>query len=119
MFFLDTTILAKQLLPPNWRDARFLFIITLLAPFKRVMNDFTVFRKQTRLESNLSAQTIVVEYKIKQLTGLNYGVFISQTNTVNEFRVNIPVSAIGQKAKISFFLKKTIPAGRKYDLIFY
>lgn len=119
MYYLDTIIFAKQMLPPNWRDARLTFTIVLLGPFKSILIDFANFRNRTKLNVNLSAQTIVVEHHIKQITGLTYGIFITQTTVVNEFKVNVPAAAVEHKNSIMIFLKKTIPAGKKYELIFY
>jgi hypothetical protein len=119
MYYLDTIIFAKQMLPPNWRDARLTFAIVLLAPFKSILLDFAGFRSRAKLNVNLTAQTIVIEHYIKQMTHLNYGVYISQTTVVNEFKVNVPITGILYKNEIQIFLKKIIPAGRKYELIFY
>lgn len=119
MYFLDTVIFAKQMIPPNWRDYRLSFLIVLLTPFKSILNDFENFRTEAKSRVNLTAQTIVIEHHIKEITGLNYGVFINQTTIVNQFKVNVPIGSISFKNEIELFLKKIIPAGRNYELIFY
>lgn len=119
MSMLDVNLLAKQLLPPNWRVFKWSYVLALLAPLKSINSEFEQFKSDTLMRVNLTAQTIVVEHHIRNITGLTYGVFINQTLIINQFVVNVPIGSIGHQNEIKIFLNKVIPAGRNYTLIFY
>ena len=107
------------MLPPNWRGAKLSFAIALLAPLFNLLEDFQQFRTSAELRVNLSAQTIVIEHHIRAITGLNYGVYITQTSIVNQFKVNVPIGSINYRHEIALFLNKIIPAGKDYEILFY
>ncbi len=133
MYFLDLTILARQLLPPSWRNIKTTigtittekdsgqmnYLKTLLLPFKILLNDFHAFRKQVVKNINLTAQTLVIENHIKEITGISYGIFIQDGNQVNHFTVNVPLSVQAKEKDILQFLRNIVPAGRNYELLFY
>ncbi len=68
MYFLDLNILALQLLPPSWRSSKeavgsnttqkdsgqMNYLKAVLAPFKLLLQDFHVFRKEAKSKVNLS-----------------------------------------------------------------
>ncbi len=66
-----------------------------------------------------SAQTIVIERHIEQLTGIRYGIFVSDEAAPNLFSINVPVAGQTKEKEITQFLQKIVPAGRKHQLIFY
>ncbi len=133
MYFLDLNILAKQLLPPNWRviketdgisaaekdSGEFNYLKSVLIPFKLLLDDFHAFRKQVVKNINLTSQTIIIEDHIKKITGISYGIFIQDGNQINYFKVNVPLLGQSKEKEIIQFLRKIVPAGRKYELLFY
>ena len=133
MYFLDLNILAKQLLPPSWRVIRetvgavttekdsgqMSFLKVALKPFKVLLLDFNTFRQEAKSKVNLSAQTMVIEHHIEQLTSIRYGVFVSDEDAPNRFSVNVPTNGQTKEQEIRQFLRKVVPAGRSYQLIFY
>ncbi len=133
MYFLDIEILIKQLLPPSWRmiketvgtvtierdSGQMNYLKATLKPFKLLLQDFHAFRKQAKSKVNLSAQVVVIEHHIEQLTGIRYGIFVSNEAAPNHFSVNVPIAGQTKEKEIIQFLQKVVPAGRKHQLIFY
>ncbi len=133
MYFLDLNILALQLLPPSWRvikqtvgsttlerdSGQMNYLKALLKPVKLLLQDFNAFRKAAKSKVNLSAQTMAIEHHIEQLTGIRYGIFLLDDPAPNHFSVNVPVAGQTKEKEITQFLQKIVPAGRKYQLIFY
>lgn len=133
MYFLDLKVLALQLLPPCWRTSKQTvgstttekhsgqvnYLKAVLAPFKLLLQDFNAFIKGAKSKVNLSAQVVVIEYHIEQLTGIRYGIFVSDGAVPNHFSVNLPIAAQTKEKQITQFLQKTVPAGRNYQLIYY
>lgn len=126
MYFLDINILIKQILPPNWRrnqlndnSGKVEFLNSISEPFKQLLNDFQIFRKDAKSRINLTAQPVVIENHIRTITGLSYGVFVSDTGQTNYFSVNVPISAQGFENDIKQFLGRVTPIGRKHTLNFY
>ncbi len=133
MYFLDLNILAKQLLPPNWRINRtqistaiikrdsgyFNYLQAILKPFEAILNDFKAFGKEIKTNVNLSAQTIVVENHIEELTGIRIGISVSDGSESSSFSINIPIAGQSHQREIIQFLQKIVPMGRKCELIFY
>ncbi len=133
MYFFDLNILALQLLPPSWRviketvgtitternSGQMNYLKAVLKPFKLLLQDFHTFREQAKSKVNLSAQVVVIEHHIEQLTGIRYGIFVSDEAALNHFSVNVPVAGQTKEKEIIQFLQKVVPAGRKHQLIFY
>lgn len=126
MYFLDIKVLIKQILPPNWRrnqlnenSGKVEFLNSISEPFKQLLNDFQIFRKDAKSRINLTAQPVVIENHIRTITGLSYGVFVSDTGQTNYFSVNVPISAQGFENDIKQFLARVTPIGRKHTLNFY
>ncbi len=129
MFYLNLDILIKQLLPPNWRSSvvggfvvdsgKVNYLKSILTPFKLLLNDIKEFRLSTQTKINLTAEVIVVENHLKNLSGVQLGVYLSDSVQSNIFVVNIPVAGQPNENEIKSFLSKIIPAGRKYTLNFY
>ena len=119
MYFLNVNILASQLLPPHWRDARLMYMKAILKPFAVIIQDFTSFRTASKSAINLTPQTMIIEHHLKKITGISYGIFIADTSLPNHFKIHIPSGEQNHLNEITVFLKKIIPAGRKYELIFY
>lgn len=119
MYFLDINILAKQLLPPTWRTSKKLqFFTTVLIPFNHILSDFKIFRKETKSRVNLSSQVIIIEEHVKNITGIKSGVDIIDGEQKNEFILKLPAAGMLYEKKIRLFLKKKVPTGITYELIF-
>ena len=99
-------------------SGKVVFLKAILKPFKLLLNDVNEFRIKTKRDINLSPQTIVIENHIRNLTGLIYGISISD-GVVNNFVINIPISGQTEETKITAFLNKIVPVGRNYSLNFY
>ena len=133
MYFLDLNILALQLLPPCWRTSKqtagntttekhsgqLNYLKAVLAPFALLLEDFNAFRKGAKSKVNLSAQTMVIEHHIEQLTEMSYDIFVTDGTVPNHFSVNLPIVAQTKEKQIIQFLQKTVPAGRNYQIIYY
>ncbi len=129
MYFLNLDILVKQLFPPNWRTSmvggslidsgKVNYLKSILAPFKLLLNDIIDFYQTTQTKINLTAEVIVVENHLKTLSGVQLGVYLSDSAQPNIFFVNIPVIGQINENKIKSFLNKVVPAGRIYTLNFY
>ncbi len=127
MFFLNPDILIKQIIPPNWRyvpnsvneSGKYLFLKSISKPFNWILNSLIEFRSNTKTKINLTAEVIILENKLKEITGLTYGIYISDTITANIFEVHIPISAQIYRIEIQEFLNKVIPTGRIYSIIYY
>jgi len=133
MYFLNLDILIKQLLPPNWRYVRtsnnnnvFVydsgktkFLKALLKPFKLLLNDFHFFRTNIKTKINLTAETIIVENHLKIITGISYGISLPDGILSGQFSVLIPAIVSNKEPEIKSFLEQIVPAGCKYQIIFY
>ncbi len=133
MYFVDINILIKQILPPSWRyvkvpdgdggfedkeTGKFFFIKAILKPFDSLLSEFKDFRKSTKSKINLTPQVMVMEHHIKNITSLDYGVYISDV-AIGHFKVNVPDTAIAHENEILIFLNNITPIGRRYELNFY
>ncbi len=125
MYFLDLYRVILQIFPPNWRfkedgtdSPKVDFLHVILTPFKHLLNDFEIFRNESELNINLTAQVMVVENHIRNITGESYGVYVADT-AINQFSVNVPATSTNKENEIRQFLNKVIPLGRNYTINFY
>ncbi len=120
MYFLDLTVLSKQLLPPHWRSVeKVAFFTAILTPFAWVLNSFKMVRKETKNKLNLSSQVMVIEQHVRNITNLPYGIEVIDSTRPGTFLVRIPVAGMTHEENVKIFLNKTIPSGRNYRLVFY
>lgn len=120
MYFFDVNIFASQMIPPNWRGGKLLLLKSLFKPVSILLQEFEDFRESSRKLVNITPQTMVIEYRLRVITGIWYGIYISESPTIkNHFTVNIPASGQASGNEIKVFLKQTVPAGRKYTINFY
>lgn len=99
-------------------NGKFHFLKSILKPFKDLLNDFEIYRRSTVKKINLSAETGIIEQQIQRIIGINQGVYILD-GVGKSFSLNIPIVGQANENEIKSFLKKTLPIGRKYDLIYY
>ena len=129
MYTISIDSLIKQIMPPNWRhkknistlaeSGQYKFLKTVCKPFKSILNDFKLFRKETELKINLSPETIVIENHLMEITGVRTGIFLIEVAADNNFSVNIPLAGQPKENEVKQFLNRIVPIGRKFTLIFY
>ena len=129
MYLINLDILIKQYIPPNWRwktntsvlteSGQFRFLQTIFKPFKTTLTDFKVFRKQSTTKINLTPETMIVENHLAVITGVGYGISITDDTALNNFIVNVPNSALSFENEIKQFMNRITPLGRKFTINFY